>query len=151
MYAKGVKKTVPSTRVRRDFLMPDTLWEVLAPLLPELSKPHRFGGGRPRVSDRSAMDAVFFVLRTGCQWSALDKTGICSSSVAHQRFQAWVAADVFSKMWTKGLLEYDHLKGIKWEWQSMDGAMTKSPLAGEKMWPKSHRPRKTRSKTKPPH
>jgi hypothetical protein len=24
------------------------------------------------------------------------------------------------------------LKGIDWKWQSMDGAMTKSPLGGEK-------------------
>jgi putative transposase len=32
------------------------------------------------------MDAIFFVLRTGCQWNALHETGICSSSSAHRRF-----------------------------------------------------------------
>jgi hypothetical protein len=26
----------------------------------------------------------------------------------------------------------DELKGIDWKWQSMDGAMTKSPLGGKK-------------------
>ena len=36
------------------------------------------------------MDAIFFVLRTGCQWNALNATGICSSSSAHRRFQEWV-------------------------------------------------------------
>jgi putative transposase len=30
------------------------------------------------------------------------------------------------------LHEYDELQGIDWEWQSMDGAMTKAPLGGEK-------------------
>jgi hypothetical protein len=30
-----------------------------------------FGGGKPRTPDRVCMDAVFFVLRTGCQWKAL--------------------------------------------------------------------------------
>jgi putative transposase len=29
------------------------------------------------------------------------------------------------------LFEYDELKGIQWEWQAMDGAMTKAPLGGQ--------------------
>jgi len=28
-------------------------------------------------------------------------------------------------------LEYDELQGIQWEWQAMDGAMTKAPLGGQ--------------------
>jgi len=28
-----------------------------------------------------------------------------------------------------GLEEYDELKGIGWEWQSVDGSMVKAPLA----------------------
>lgn len=140
-----------STKVRRDFLMPDALWEAIAVLLPPPQKKHRFGGGRPRVYNRDAMNAIFFVLRTGCQWNALDKTGLCSSSSAHRRFQEWVEKDVFKKIWKKGLLEYDCLKGIAWAWQSMDGAMTKSPLSGEKMWSQPHRPRKTRDKTEYAH
>ena len=31
-------------------------------------------------------------------------------------------------MWRAGLLEYDELEGIEWEWQAIDGAMTKAPL-----------------------
>jgi len=27
------------------------------------------------------------------------------------------------------LSEYDEIKGIQWEWQSVDGAMTKAPFA----------------------
>jgi hypothetical protein len=30
------------------------------------------------------------------------------------------------------MLAYDRKKGIDWEWQAMDGAMTKAPLGGEK-------------------
>jgi transposase len=40
------------------------------------------------------MDAIFFVLRTGCQWNALDATGICTSSSAHRRFMEWTEAGV---------------------------------------------------------
>lgn len=73
------------------------------------------------------MDGIFFVLRTGCQWNALNETGICSSSVAHSRFQEWTQAGVFEAFWVQGLAEYDALVGIDWDWLSMDGAMTKAP------------------------
>jgi hypothetical protein len=33
-------------------------------------------------------------------------------------------------MWLAGLVEYDFEKGLEWEWQSIDGAMTKTPLYG---------------------
>ena len=32
------------------------------------------------------MTAILFVLRTGCQWNALNATGICSSLSAHRRY-----------------------------------------------------------------
>ncbi len=79
------------------------------------------------------MDGIFFVLRTGCQWKALDETDICSGSTAHTRFQEWVQSGVFLELWKAGLQEYDEGKGLDWEWLSMDGAMTKAPLAGEKI------------------
>lgn len=78
------------------------------------------------------MNGILFVLRTGCQWNALNATGICSSSTAHLRFQEWTLVGVFQKLWEKGLTEYDGLKGIDWSWQSMDSVMTKAPLGGEK-------------------
>src|SRR5215475_6643441 len=82
--------------------IPDSLWERMAPLLPP-RKPHPLGCHRPRVDDRKAMDAIFFVLRTGCQWHALNETHICSSSSAHRRFQEWMEADVFVALWEKGV------------------------------------------------
>jgi transposase len=70
----------------------------------------------------------------------LDETSICSGSTAHLRFQEWVRAEVFSKLWQVGLERYDELKGLDWSWLSMDGAMTKAPLGGEKDGAQSHRP-----------
>jgi transposase len=111
--------------------MPDALWARIQPLLPP--RPlHPLGCHRPRVDDRRAMDAIFFVLRTGCQWNALRATGICSSSAAHRRFQEWTKAGVFEQLWALGLAEYDELKEIEWAYQAMDGAMTKAPLGGKK-------------------
>ncbi len=101
-------------------------------VIPARVNTHRFGGGRPRVADRRCADAIFYVLRTGCQWQALDATALCAHSTAHDRFQEWVAADVFVQLWQAGVERFDELKGIEWEWLSMDGAMTKAPLSGEK-------------------
>ena len=111
--------------------LPDELWEQLEPLLPP-RKAHPLGCHNPTVPHRHAMDAILFRLRTGCQWNALDATGICSCSSAYRRFREWLAAGVFLEFWKLGLLNYDGLKGLDWSWTAMDGAMTKAPLGGEK-------------------
>ena len=127
--------------------IPDELWECIALLLPEHKNTHRFGGGRPRTPDRVCMEAILFVLRTGCQWKALNATRFCPSSTAHDRFQEWVAAGVFQRMWEAGLMAYDDYKGIDWSWLSMDGCMTKAPLGGEKDGQKPNRSRQARGQT----
>ena len=35
---------------------------------------------------------------------------------------------MFVALWEQGLVAYDALQGIAWEWLAMDGAMTKAPL-----------------------
>lgn len=114
--------------------VPDRLWERIEPLLPERPS-HPLGCHRPRVPDRSAMDAIFFVMRTGCQWKALDATGICSSSSAHRRFQEWTTAGVFERLWREGLVAYDEKRGIAWSPSALDTAMVKAPLDGPRPVP----------------
>src|SRR5215217_3122483 len=138
------------TKTADRWRLSDDLWERVRPHLPERKNTHRFGGGRPRTPDRVCADAIFFRLRTGCQWKALDATGICPGSTAHDRFQEWVGAGVFLKLWEAGLLEYDELKGIDWSWLSMDGCMTKAPLGGEKGGEKPHRPGQAGGQAEPP-
>jgi len=115
-----------------DWRISNDLWDGMALFLPKHKNTHRFGGGRPRTPDRVCMEAILFVLRTGCQWKALDATRFCPGSTAHDRFQEWVAAEVFQEMWESGLLAWDEFKGIDWSWLSMDGCITKAPLGGEK-------------------
>ena len=114
--------------------MPDWLWERIEPLLPQ-RPAHPLGCHNPRVPDRSAMNAILLVLRTGMQWNALNATGICSSSSAHRRFQEWVRAGVFEEFWRRGLVAYEELQGIEWEWLSCDGLMGKAPLGGAETGP----------------
>src|SRR5215210_123880 len=121
--SKRTRPRTPNNRTTTGFRVSDELWGVLQLLLPVHVNTHRFGGGRPRVPDRQCADAIFYVLRTGCQWAALDQTDLCARSTAHDRFQEWVAADVFRQFWQVGVERFDELHGIDWAWLSMDGAM----------------------------
>lgn len=107
--------------------IPEELWERIEPLLPPDKRYPK--GGRPPMPKRRAMDAIFYILRTGCQWKALPRS-LGAPSTVHDRFVEWRKAGVFRELWERGLMEYDECKGLDWEWQSMDGAMTKAPLGG---------------------
>src|SRR5258708_862669 len=126
------RERMPNNRTTTGFRISDELWAVLDPLQPEQVNRHRFGGGRPRVPDRTCADASFSVLRTGCQWQALDPTDLRAHATAHDRFQTWVAAGVFLKLWHAGVQQFAELCGIEWDWLARDGALTKAPLGGGK-------------------
>ena len=129
---KRTRSRTPTNRTTTGFHVSDDLWKVLEPVLPVRVNPHRFGGGRPRVADRRGAEAIFYVLRTGCQGDALTQTELCAKSTAHDRFQEWVEAGVFLTLWQAGVERFDELQGIDWSWLSMDGTMNKAPLGGEK-------------------
>lgn len=116
------------TEIDPDFRLPDEVWErIKCAIPPEPPKPK---GGRPRMPDRDALDAIFYLMRTGCQWNALPRT-LGASSTVHDRYQAWVEQGVFLAMWEAGLQAYAQAVGIAWDWMSMDGAMVKAPLGGK--------------------
>lgn len=119
----------------------DSFWERIEPLLPKPKSRRRRRrgrvvhiGGRPRANARKLMTAILYTLRTGCQWNALPKE-YGSGKTANRYFLRWVRAGVFRRMWQAGLVEYDETKGIAWQWQAADGAMTKAPLGGAKTGP----------------
>jgi transposase len=107
----------------------DALWERIESLLPNYKTSCK--GGRPRLPLRNVVTGIVYVLRTGCQWKAMPAQ-FGSGSAIHAYFQEWVHRRVFEKLWRVALQEYDDLQGIDWEWQSLDGALTKAPLGGEK-------------------
>jgi transposase len=116
--------------VRRDWRIPDEVWARIVPLRPPRT-PHPLGCHRPRGDDRRALDASFFVLRTGCQGNALHHTRRCASRAAQRRVPAWAAAGVCVPLWQGGLAASDAFQGIAWAWRARDGAMTTAPLGGE--------------------
>jgi putative transposase len=103
----------------------DEFWEKVEPLIPPA--PSHAKGGRSRMDDREAFAAMIYVLRTGIQWNALPRE-MGASSTVHDRYQEWERLGFFEELWRAGILKYDELEGIEWEWQAIDGVMTKAPL-----------------------
>jgi transposase len=97
------------TDVESAYEIPDVLWDRIVSLLP--SRKRKKKAGRPRMNYRKAMSAIFYVLRTGCQWDALPRS-LGASSTVHDRLQEWRSAGVFKRLWIDGLSVYDKKTGI---------------------------------------
>lgn len=122
-------------QVGKSWTLSDEFWEKVKDEIPapkgrdpHKQYRHRPGQGRKRLDPRKVLSGIFYVLRTGCQWKAVP-VEYGSGSSLHRYFQEWKEAGFFQRIWATALEEYDDLKGIGWEWQSVDGSMVKAPLA----------------------
>ncbi len=115
----------------------DDFWMRVEQLIPKRQRDsdknykRKSGGGRKPQDQRKVFEGILYVLRTGCQWKAVPKIEYGSGSSIHKYFLEWQATGLFEELWRASLLEYDELEGIAWDWQSLDGTMTKAPLAQE--------------------
>jgi transposase len=83
---------------------------------------------------RQVFSAIVYLLRTACQWKALPRE-FGSASAVHKHFQQWQQAGFFLRLWRAGLAEYDEMENIAWDWQSIDRALGKAPLAQQCVGP----------------
>jgi putative transposase len=116
------------------FNLPRPLWRKLKKCLPKNKRKMSTKGGRPRASDRAVINAIWYVLWTGCQWKAIHRNWFgVSSSVVHERFQRWRRMGIFEKLMKK-MAEYyaRECGGIGWKWQAMDSKHCAAPLGGQK-------------------
>ena len=124
MWPHGRKrKAVDEAALGTIWEVPDALWARIAPVLDELDPPRR--GGKPRVDQRQAFNAIIFRLRSGCQWNRLPASFPSDSSV-HRTLQRWVAKGVLDRIWA----DIANEAGVAWEWQAADTSMGKARLGG---------------------
>ena len=108
-------------------LLPDELWELIRPLLPE-PKPRRFRyPGRKPVGDREALTGILFVLKTGIPWEDLPAEMGCGSGMTcWRRLHAWQEAGVWYALHQLLLTKLDNAGKIDWSHASVDGTFARA-------------------------
>jgi transposase len=71
---------------RRGLRYPSDLTD--AALVEPMIPPAKHGGRRREVNVREVLNAIFYVLSTGCQWQALPKD-LPPKSMVHSYFMLW--------------------------------------------------------------
>lgn len=75
----------------------DAEWTRLAPLIPPAHP-----GGRPRKTDmRSAMNAILYLLRTGCPWRYLPPERFPPRSTVYNIFRQFQRDGVWEAIWVE--------------------------------------------------
>ena len=77
----------------------DSQWARLEPLL-RAKRGHRHGGGRPRKHElRQVVNALLYVVKTGCQWRQLP-TNFPPWKAVHEQFRRWRDAGLWEQIGT---------------------------------------------------
>ena len=75
----------------------DEIWERYAPYLP-LRRPGAWGGSYPKYDNRTVLEAVLWIARTGSPWRDLPpEFGKCDS--IYQRCHRWCQKGIFEDDW----------------------------------------------------
>ncbi len=105
-------------------LIPDELWEAVEPLLPRRRRNPK--GGRPRVSDRSALAGIVYVLRRGCRWRDVPRALGASGVSCWRRLREWQEAGVWMRAHRTVLQWLGDLDAIDLERASLDSTSVRA-------------------------
>ncbi len=106
-------------------LVPDGLWELVAPLVPRFV-PRRQGGGTAAIDDRAVFTAIVFVLTSGCAWRHLPPSFGVSAPTAHRRFTAWTEAGLWPRLHRRILDRLGSRGEIDWSSAILDAASVRA-------------------------
>ncbi len=84
MWTAEHRRMAARTGLRYPSDLTDGEWALIEPMIP----PAKRGGRRREVNVREVLNAIFYVLSTGCQWQALPKD-LPPKSTAHHYFGLW--------------------------------------------------------------
>ena len=106
-------------------LVPDELWELVAPLVPRFA-PRGQGGGTAPIDDRAVFTAIVYVLTSGCAWRHLPAEFGVSHQTAHRRFTAWTKAGLWPRLHRVVLDELGARGQIDWSSAIIDAASVRA-------------------------
>jgi transposase len=114
-------------------LVPDTLWELIGPLLPRGPRRPSRKGGRPRVGDRAALGGIVFVLRTGIPWEYLPREMGCGSGMTcWRRLRDWQRRGVWRRLHRVLLGRLNAADKIDWSRAVVDSTSVRALHGGKK-------------------
>ena len=91
-------------------------WQRIAPLLPQNKSR-----GRPWADNRSVLEGILWVLKTGARWRDLPRE-YPSASTCWRRLQQWEEKGVWLKIWRQFLSELDRRGRLDWSESFLDGS-----------------------------
>ena len=97
MWTQEHRKTYVRVGGRYPSDVTDAEWALLEPLIPAAKH-----GGRPRKTDmRAAINAILYLLRTGCPWRYLPRDGFPPRSTVYNIFRNFRRDGVWDAIWDK--------------------------------------------------
>ncbi len=87
----------------------DALWERIKPLL----SPDSSTSDGPEIDNREVMEAILYILHTGCKCKELPSSmGV--PEIVCNRLREWRDTGLFQRMWGAGILTYEELRTLFW-------------------------------------
>lgn len=106
----------PRMDLQRPICLSERQWERVQPLLPAPART-----GRPRADDRQTVEAIIYVLRTGCRWQDLPRE-YGAPVTAWRRLRRWEEDGVWERIWRALLSQMDKEQRLDWEAAYLDGS-----------------------------
>lgn len=87
--------------------------------------------GRPRADDRKTLNAILYVLITGCRWNDLPKE-YGNFMTAWRRLKRWMEDGTLLKIWRHLLADLDAAGQINWSRCALDGSYVRAKKGATK-------------------
>ncbi|WP_257804695.1 IS5 family transposase [Burkholderia glumae] len=115
-------------------IIDDELWILIEPLLPPAKLRAKSDPGRPRVSDRAALNGILFVFKTGIRWNHLPtRLGFGSGATCWRRLSDWQKAGVWDQLHELLLDKLRAAGQIDLSYAAVDSSSVRAVGAGEKL------------------
>lgn len=96
----------------------DRQWSAISDLFPD--PPVGPKGGRPRTDNRSCLEGILWVLRTGARWKDMPRC-FPSYVTCWRRFAAWTFSGVWERAWRRLLDQLEEQGRVNWKQGFADG------------------------------
>ena len=112
-------------------ILEDSLWELIAPLLPQPRPRRRRYPGRKPLDNRAVLSGILFVLRSGIPWELLpQELGFGSGMSCWRRLRDWQAAGVWKKIHAVLLSKLHQADKIDWSRAVVDSTSVRVVFGG---------------------